>query len=899
MTWTIKVEIALSADLTDSTSWSWTDITSYVRFNPAITITRGRADEFSTAAPARCTLWLSNSDGRFFPRNPTGAYYGQLRRNTPLRVRVDPGTGYVTRFTGYVDEWPPRWDFSYRERHVEVTASGVLRRLQQGGADRSALYRLHAIQAYSTSPRPVAYWPCEDQSGALSVASGMSGGTPAAYSGMTPGGDSAVAGSDPLLTMTSAGSFTGLVPTYTDTGVWKVGFVTKLPSAPGSSAGLFGWHTTGTLSAWRWAVYPGAPDLLKLEAYSASGEQLADVGVDLETVDGGLYGRTLYLEATGTQNGTAVDWTYTVWSSAGGNGHSGSEAASTNGTVANVTVIGPGLFDGATLGHISVTDSTSYVFGQGSNIATGMGGETTQDRFFRLIEEEHIPYFLSGTDSGSHMGPQQKANAVTLLRDVEAADNGVLYEDTAGHLRLLTRADRENKTVTWTLDFSSGHISGWTVTDDDQKLRNDVEVTIPSGTAGRFVDQDSVDNEGLYQERLSLNLWTSDDPRQHASWRVRQGTVDEARYPGITVHLARSTGEIAEWLACDIGSRITVAHPPTGSPPDTVDLHLEGYTEVITPKTWTVTLNTSPAQPWQVGTVSAGVDADSSSSYLLDGVTAGATTIRVARSDVEPAWTTTAVPDDVNIGGEQVTATAIATNAVSFVNAGTAAHADNASVTPGMPASVQQGDLLLVFAAIRTTSGAVSTPSGYTALFTAANIGLYGKTHTGSESAPSVSFTGGAAGDTTSAQMAAFRNAQNAVATSTSAANAAAANIATPALTGVDRPNCLVLWLGWKQDDWTSVATLTGATAEIGEPSSTTGNDQGLVWDYVVQTNGGDLAANSFVVTGGTNQVSRGAVVAIKGDVQTFTVTRAVNTVSKAQTAGTAVALWRPLAVAL
>ncbi len=69
----------------------WTGVTSYAQQrgqqNP-ITITRGRPDELSSATPSSLAAVFNNRDGRWSPRNPLGAWYGQLGRNTPLRCSV-------------------------------------------------------------------------------------------------------------------------------------------------------------------------------------------------------------------------------------------------------------------------------------------------------------------------------------------------------------------------------------------------------------------------------------------------------------------------------------------------------------------------------------------------------------------------------------------------------------------------------------------------------------------------------------------------------------------------------------------------------------------------------------------------------------------------------------------
>lgn len=74
---------------------AWTDITTYVRYKDMISISRGRSSEASQLDTSSCSFTLDNRDGRFSPRNPSGAYYGQIGRNTPVRVSVDGGLPYL------------------------------------------------------------------------------------------------------------------------------------------------------------------------------------------------------------------------------------------------------------------------------------------------------------------------------------------------------------------------------------------------------------------------------------------------------------------------------------------------------------------------------------------------------------------------------------------------------------------------------------------------------------------------------------------------------------------------------------------------------------------------------------------------------------------------------------
>src|SRR5207244_3725346 len=113
-----------------------------------------------------CSLTLNNRLGKYSPRNPNGQYFGQLARNTPLRVSWNDGSTNEVRFVGFVVAWPPRWDTSTRDAYVDIEAGGQLRRLAQGNKSlRSTLFRrLSAVGTgpFALSPPPRAYWPLED-----------------------------------------------------------------------------------------------------------------------------------------------------------------------------------------------------------------------------------------------------------------------------------------------------------------------------------------------------------------------------------------------------------------------------------------------------------------------------------------------------------------------------------------------------------------------------------------------------------------------------------------------------------------------------------------------------------------------------------------------------------------
>ncbi|MEV8395913.1 MULTISPECIES: hypothetical protein [unclassified Streptomyces] len=73
----------------------WTDVSQFVYTREPVTIVQGRGDEGTRTDPGRCNLTFNNRDGRFSPRNPLSPYYGQIGRNTPLRVSVPQAESYL------------------------------------------------------------------------------------------------------------------------------------------------------------------------------------------------------------------------------------------------------------------------------------------------------------------------------------------------------------------------------------------------------------------------------------------------------------------------------------------------------------------------------------------------------------------------------------------------------------------------------------------------------------------------------------------------------------------------------------------------------------------------------------------------------------------------------------
>jgi hypothetical protein len=201
--------------------------------------------------------------------------------------------------------------------------------------------------------------------------------------------------------------------------------------------------------------------------------------------------------------------------------------------------------------------------------------------------------------------------------------------------------------------------------------------------------------------------------------------------------------------------------------------------------------------------------------------------------------------------------------AISYVNQGSHATGNNVSVVPGLPAGLAVGDLMVCFAAAQTGAPS-SPPAGWLLEVDYGPVRVYSKRYAVGDTAPTVAFTGGVAGASTSAFIIAWRNMQQGYAAINGAINASAQNITTPPLTtgGTGRE---VVHVSWKSDGAASSAsTLTGFGGTVTLPNAL-GNGQSLFFSRVsAASNWLSVAAGTLTVTGGVAAISRSLMFAFR-----------------------------------
>lgn len=575
------------------------------------------------------------------------------------------------RFTGQVSEWPVEWDTTGVYIHTDIAAAGPLRRLDSGAKPLQSTLR-RRIPTLTTDL--IAYWPLEEPDGATRFSSPMTGVRHLQISGWETGSVEGPRGSSNVAAITEGAYISGQVPAPSSAATeWHCEFVFNMPEAPASNVTLLRFAGTGTVKYWELMLRTG---FFHVNGIDSDGTSV--VGADHAITDTDVFGKWCRMQLFAEQNGGNVDYTIRIIRiNVGDSLDTGTLSyAGTVGRISAVTggqpVYGSGA-DGTAIGHISVwkaADTTAY-----NDADHGYNGETAINRIARLASEGEFDAEFIDWDTANlseAMGSQAVDDALSIIREVERTDHGVLTE-TREELKVkyIDRGALLNQPVLTVLDYETDLMPGIVPIDDDRFLLNHIDVGNRYGaggfaelTTGRLSTQDPPDGVGLYATTESINC--SDDARSddHANWFVHEGTVDEARFPVINLNLARNPEISEEVIRLDVGHRFQIENIPAKLMYNDLDLIIVGYEERIHQFTWEVTLFCRPASPYTVGVVDdddlGRVDTDGSEVVVALSTTD--TTVDVYASEGN-TWTKDSgdYPLDASLDGERVTVTA-ATN---------------------------------------------------------------------------------------------------------------------------------------------------------------------------------------------------------------------------------------------
>lgn len=155
------------------------------------------------------------------------------------------------------------------------------------------------------------------------------------------------------------------------------------------------------------------------------------------------------------------------------------------------------------------------------------------------------------------MGPQLDRTFMELIQEVEDFDRGLITEarDFLG-IRYRTRKNLQNQISALTLDYKHTDVAQITQPIfDEQLIRNNVTVTRTNGS----IDNDTLssgplsvmvppDGVGNYPYSLTVNCFSDSQIPSIADWILTVGTVNEYRFPSITVNQARAAGQNRPYL---------------------------------------------------------------------------------------------------------------------------------------------------------------------------------------------------------------------------------------------------------------------------------------------------------------------------------------------------------------
>jgi hypothetical protein len=674
----VRAEIALGADITgDPDLWSWTDISDYVRTadGTKVAINRGRRNDSGSTSPATATFELNNSGGRFCTQNPNSPYFPLLAVNTPVRLSVstDSGSTWSVRYSGYLSKLPTSWrGAAGSDSWVSVTADSILRRLGAQGS-RSPM-RWSAPRLTPGSSGCLEYWPMEDGADASECASVFPGGIPMTAAGSVelgtsspPSGSQATPQSDYEFMYAEPPSLTGIVRPYTDTGAWTILGIFKVDAESLVQQVLFDCdinHGEGSTD----------PDQLRLHLYtntfvlSAYQEDntllgsYATAALPIAPNDGNWHAVAISAFQSGAN--IRFDIRYE------GNSYGFTVNSRTLGTVRRIAFPSTNITTEAELlavGHLAVYNSNigstamdTYANAMRSHLTDA--GERTDLRLGRLKTESDLIYSVSAvageTEMWERVGAQSDGSILAAIEDATEADGGILYEPrdvTDDSLEYLSRsAINLNAIGTPALTLTQADFAILEQGDDDYLLATSVTVTGAGSSATATVD--SAENE----VSSSANVRFPDRLQDLAGWALYQGTRSDYRYPRIQMLLHGATGQIAAWKTAELGDRVLITDPPPGVVND-IDLILEGYQESFDQVSWTVDLYCSPASRYRIAKLDDTMYGrmDTASSRLVNAITTTATSMDV-ETTTGAEWSTTASGFDVGVGGERMTVSAIA-----------------------------------------------------------------------------------------------------------------------------------------------------------------------------------------------------------------------------------------------
>ena len=326
------------------------------------------------------------------------------------------------------------------------------------------------------------------------------------------------------------------------------------------------------------------------------------------------------------------------------------------------------------IGHLAVYGTDSPPF---TGPINSYHYERAATRIERICAEEGIEYRQIGAATKTtFMGFQNADSPQSIMSSASVSDIGYLVDplDAFG-IEYRTGRSLFNQEPRLTLSYTGNELSGELLpTDDDSHLTNDFTAQRGGAGSARFRLTEGAlsvnpppDGVGEYADTQSFSLAHEGQCVDLASWHVAQGTLDEERYPRIEVALENSrilaSPSLTEAiLDLDVGQRVDITDTPDFLPANDIRQIVIGYEEWFDNFQHVIRLNTIPERIFESAQYDTDYRFDTAGAVLYQDISASDTSWPVTTTK-GPLWDA-ALDEDYHIwvDGELMLCTSISAN---------------------------------------------------------------------------------------------------------------------------------------------------------------------------------------------------------------------------------------------
>lgn len=672
-------------------SGAWTTVPLLA--SEKITVTRGQPDATTWPRATKIEATINNDSLTYDPSRPESPIYGLAGRSTLIRARIPSGAA-TSRAWAEVTSWRP----DATPDHVpgvrglattRIIGEGVLARLGLWTDPlRSPMYRF--IAGRTTS---VGHWSLEEDRDALTLDNSLPAGPSAQLNGVALGESEAPLGAEQTVKVASGSKMTGFFLGGSTTAGWQLGFSMKLPALPPSATYevMMRWRTSNGYT-WYWDVNNAS---YRINCRDSDGTLLASAGVTFGA--GAEPDKWITFRMRAEQVGGNVDAQYAWYPQATGGSlvtwGSTTVFAGQVGGLSQWWQEGNAVTQDAHFAHIfGVTGVTDDLLSAPAlRSFNGHITELAADRFHRILGELGIGH--TGVDVGEvteRMGPQRADTVLSLLREIVTTDDCLIYDAKISQPELTIRPRRSMyaRAAALTLNYPADVAVPFVKDISAAEIRNRVTVKNAGGgelTAVQATGPMSVllPPSGVGEVKHSVDVSVSDESLQlplRVSWELAKGTLDRPRYTEVTVDLLANPGLATAAKAVELGDRIDVI----GKEPDTILLRVLGIVDTIEDLPYAITFQCDAYDPWDVGVWDDAASRwDARTSTLAVARDAVQTSWSITCTDIGDVWSTTSLPYEWTVAGEQVRVTAMT------AAAGTGPYTQTATVARSVNAVVK------------------------------------------------------------------------------------------------------------------------------------------------------------------------------------------------------------------